>query len=214
MGNRRTSEVDAYAEPDRVACNGEQHTDVDSSRAVDDGQRRQGVGQGDRRQPVLRAGRLLRMVRSKVGVDVGELVGIEPVGVAATNDVDALLALATRLRRLQPDVAVGRRARPHPRGRASTSSRPPRSSTGARLGRRARPTGRRVRARWHLAVRHGRQPGLRRAGRHHHRRHLQSRRQGHGQRDGRHHLLRLARHRATRRLRTSDRPSRAARHGP
>ena len=30
----------------------------------------------------------------KVGVDAGELVGIEPVGVAATNDVDALLALA------------------------------------------------------------------------------------------------------------------------
>jgi 4-hydroxy-tetrahydrodipicolinate reductase len=30
----------------------------------------------------------------KVGVDVGELVGVGPVGVAATNDVDALLALA------------------------------------------------------------------------------------------------------------------------
>jgi hypothetical protein len=29
----------------------------------------------------------------KVGVDVGELCGIEPVGVAATDDVDALLAL-------------------------------------------------------------------------------------------------------------------------
>lgn len=29
----------------------------------------------------------------KVGVDVGELVGIDPVGVAATDDVDALLAL-------------------------------------------------------------------------------------------------------------------------
>jgi len=36
---------------------------------------------------------------SKVGVDVGELVGGEPVGVAATNDVDALL-------RLQPDCVV------------------------------------------------------------------------------------------------------------
>ena len=36
---------------------------------------------------------------SKVGVDVGELVGVEPVGVAATNDVDALL-------RLQPDCVV------------------------------------------------------------------------------------------------------------
>ncbi len=29
----------------------------------------------------------------KVGVDVGELVGIDPLGVTATNDVDALLAL-------------------------------------------------------------------------------------------------------------------------
>jgi hypothetical protein len=30
---------------------------------------------------------------NKVGVDVGELVGIDPLGVAATNDVDALLGL-------------------------------------------------------------------------------------------------------------------------
>ena len=30
----------------------------------------------------------------KVGVDVGELVGIAPIGVAATNDVDALLGLS------------------------------------------------------------------------------------------------------------------------
>ena len=35
----------------------------------------------------------------KVGVDVGELCGIEPVGVAATNDVEALLAA-------KPDVVV------------------------------------------------------------------------------------------------------------
>jgi hypothetical protein len=31
--------------------------------------------------------------KNKAGLDVGELVGIEPLGVAATNDVDALLAL-------------------------------------------------------------------------------------------------------------------------
>jgi hypothetical protein len=30
---------------------------------------------------------------NKVGVDVGELIGIDPLGVAATNDVDALLGL-------------------------------------------------------------------------------------------------------------------------
>jgi 2,4-diaminopentanoate dehydrogenase len=35
----------------------------------------------------------------KVGADVGELCGIEPVGVAATNDIDALLAL-------EPDCVV------------------------------------------------------------------------------------------------------------
>ena len=36
---------------------------------------------------------------AKVGVDVGELVGIDPVGVAATDDVEALLAL-------RPDCVV------------------------------------------------------------------------------------------------------------
>ena len=35
----------------------------------------------------------------KVGVDVGELCGIEPIGVTATEDVDALLAL-------RPDCVV------------------------------------------------------------------------------------------------------------
>src|SRR4051812_23747568 len=35
----------------------------------------------------------------KVGLDVGELCGIEPVGVAATDDIDALLAL-------RPDCVV------------------------------------------------------------------------------------------------------------
>jgi hypothetical protein len=37
--------------------------------------------------------------KDKVGKDAGELVGIEPMGVRATNDVDALLAL-------KPDVVV------------------------------------------------------------------------------------------------------------
>lgn len=36
---------------------------------------------------------------AKVGIDVGELVGIDPIGVAATNDVEALLAL-------RPDCVV------------------------------------------------------------------------------------------------------------
>ncbi len=37
--------------------------------------------------------------KDKVGKDAGELVGIDPLGVMATNDVDALLAL-------KPDVVV------------------------------------------------------------------------------------------------------------
>ena len=40
----------------------------------------------------------------KVGRDVGELCGIEPLGILATNDIDALLAAETRLRGLQPHV--------------------------------------------------------------------------------------------------------------
>jgi hypothetical protein len=45
----------------------------------------------------------------KVGRDVGELCGIDPLGVAATDDVDALLAL-------RPDCVVTT-----PCGRRSTS---------------------------------------------------------------------------------------------
>ncbi|HZQ31760.1 MAG TPA: dihydrodipicolinate reductase, partial [Mycobacterium sp.] len=37
--------------------------------------------------------------KDKAGRDVGELVGIDPLGITATNDVDALLAL-------KPDVVV------------------------------------------------------------------------------------------------------------
>ena len=39
----------------------------------------------------------------KVGVDVGELCGLGPLGVAATDDVDALPRPGRRLRRLLPD---------------------------------------------------------------------------------------------------------------
>ena len=41
----------------------------------------------------------MRGRRTKAGRDVGELVGIEPLGITATNDVDALLAL-------KPDCVV------------------------------------------------------------------------------------------------------------
>ena len=53
----------------------------------------------------------------KVGRDVGELCGIDPVGVTATERRRRAARAAAGLRRLQPDVAGRRRARPHPRGR-------------------------------------------------------------------------------------------------
>ena len=46
---------------------------------------------------------------------MGELCGIDPVGVIATDDVDALLALEARLRHVHPDVVERRRARADPR---------------------------------------------------------------------------------------------------
>ncbi len=50
----------------------------------------------------------------KDGVDVGTLVGRAPLGLAATNDVDALAGPGRRLRRLQPDLRRrrGRHAAP------------------------------------------------------------------------------------------------------
>ena len=67
----------------------------------------------------------------KVGRDVGELCGIEPLGVTATERRRRAARAAPGLRRLQPDVAVDRRAGADPRSRCRTSSRPRRSSTAA-----------------------------------------------------------------------------------
>jgi hypothetical protein len=66
---------------------------------MDHGQRREKLGGRHRRQPHAGARRLHAWSPDKVGRDVGELAGIEPLGVAATNDVAALLAL-------KPDVVV------------------------------------------------------------------------------------------------------------
>ena len=57
----------------------------------------------------------------KAGRDVGELCGLGPIGVRATNDVDAILATAGRLRPLQPAAAAARRGRPASSRRARTS---------------------------------------------------------------------------------------------
>ena len=89
---------------------------------------------------------MLRVVADKVGRDVGELCGIDPLGVTATDDVDALLAL-------QPDCVVYNPKWPdvdelvrildagHQR-----RERRPRSSPGTRSATGARPADRRVRA--------------------------------------------------------------------
>ena len=66
---------------------------------MDDGQRRQELGPGDRGESDLELVGCYAWSPDKVGRDVGELCGIEPLGVAATNDVDALLAL-------KPDCVV------------------------------------------------------------------------------------------------------------
>ena len=51
------------------------------------------VGPVDRRQPSYELVGCYAWSPEKVGVDVGELAGIAPLGVTATDDVDALLAL-------------------------------------------------------------------------------------------------------------------------
>ena len=145
----------------------------------------------------------------KVGRDVGELVGIEPLGVAATNDVDALLAL-------KPDCVVY-----NPmwidvdelvRILSAGVNVVPSASfiTGHNLGDGPRPDRRGVQAGRLDDVRLRGQPRLRRAAGHRRGDGLRPGRQGHHQRGRRHHLLRLARHREAGGLRHADRRPRPA----
>jgi hypothetical protein len=72
----------------------------------------------------------------KVGRDAGELAGIEKLGVAATNDVDALLELrpdCVSYTPMWPNVDELVRSS----SRASTSWRPPRSSRATASARRS-----------------------------------------------------------------------------
>ena len=101
----------------------------DAGRPVDDRQRRSAIGDRHHRQPRARAGRAASPgVPTRSGVDVGELCGIEPLGVDRHRRRRRPPRAAARLRRLQPEVARRRRDGADPRGRASTSSAPPRSS--------------------------------------------------------------------------------------
>ena len=64
-----------------------------AGRPVDDRQDRQCRGQGHGRSSGARSRWLLCLSADKVGRDVGELCGIGPLGITATDDVEALLAL-------------------------------------------------------------------------------------------------------------------------
>ena len=82
------------------------------------------------RAPRPRAGRAWwSTARPRTGVDAGTLCGLDPVGVIATTDTDAALALDadvvsyTATGDLRPWEAVDRHV-PHPRVAARTSSRP------------------------------------------------------------------------------------------
>ena len=140
----------------------------------------------------------------KVGRDVGELCGLDPVGIAATNDVDALLAL-------QPDCVVynpmwldvDEMVRILDVGRQHRVDRGVRHRPLAR--RRPAPHRRRLRARRRVDVRHRHQSWVRRPHRDPGRRRLQPHRQDHRHRDRRLDRLRLPRHRDPRRFRTTHR---------
>ena len=148
----------------------------------------------------------------KVGRDVGELCGIEPLGVLATDDVDALLALAPDCvvyNPKWPDVDEMVRILEAGVNIVSTAA----FITGHSLGDGPRPHHRGVRTGWRVDLRQRHQPGLRRHAGHRVGRPLRPGRLGHGARVGRLHRVRLPRDRDPRRLRPSDRRPRAARHG-
>ena len=145
----------------------------------------------------------------KVGRDVGELCGIDPVGITATDDVDALLALrpdCVVYNPMWPDVDELVRILEAGVNVVTTAAFINGRGIGADRDRivDACEQGGSV----DLRDRH--QPGFRRADRHRHGQHLRPHRQDHHRRGLRHHALRLAGDRAALRLRPTDRRPRAA----
>ena len=149
----------------------------------------------------------------KVGRDVGELCGIEPLGVDRHRRRRGALRAAARLRRLQPEVARRRRDGADPRGRASTWCSTAAFITGHSLG---EGRDRLIDACERGGVSifgSGINPGFANmlailVGRD-----LRPGRLGHDARVGRLHRVRLPRDRAQGRLRPPDRRPRAARDG-
>ncbi len=156
--------------------------------AMDDGQRRQAVRPCRGRPPRLRAGRLLRLVRRqgrprrrRAVWDRAGRRGRHPRRRRPSRP-------AARMRRVQPDVARHRRARPNSRSRRQ------RGDDGCvhqrqRAGGRSGTPRHGVRARTIVDLRHRHQPRLRRARGHRGRGHLRPHRQGHHRRGVRHHSL-------------------------
>ena len=130
----------------------------------------------------------------KVGGDVGELCGIDPLGVTATNDVDALLALKPDCVVYNPmwiDIDELVRILSAGVNVVATAA----FITGHNLGPGRDRIAEACEQRRLDDVRHRHQPGLRRAVGHRVGDHLRPGRQDHGQRGRRHDVLRLARHR-------------------
>ena len=175
-----------------------------SNRAVDHRKRGQAIGDRDRQESRAGAGGLLRVVSRQGRTRRRRAVRPGSVGRDRHRRRRRAARAAPRLRRLQPHVAVDRRARADPRSRRQRRHhggvhQRPAAGPGSQA------TGRGVRARRLVALRHGDQSGVGRAAEHRARRHLRSDRQGHHQRGGLHGRLRLARHGDTGGVRSADR---------
>ena len=113
----------------------EGRTDDDSRRAVDHGKRRQADRRSrSRRIPGSSWSAATRGRPTRSDATSASCAGIEPFGVTATERRRRAARAAPGLRRVQPDVAVDRRAGADPLGRRRTSSPRRRSSTAGGSG--------------------------------------------------------------------------------
>ena len=174
---------------------------------MDHGKRGEAVGDRDCAQSRAGAGGLLCVVTRQGRARRRRAVWPGSVGRHRNQRHRRPARPAPGLRRLQPHVAVDRRARADPRSR-----RQRRHDRGIHqrpaVGPRSRATGRGVRPGRLVALWHGDQPGIHRAAEHRGRRRLRSDRQDHCQRGGPHDGLRLACHGEGGRIRSTDRRSR------
>ena len=148
---------------------------------------------------------------TKVGCDVGELVGIDPVGITATDDVDALLACepgCVSYNPIWPDVDEMCRILEAGVNISSTSAFITGRGMGAEAVDRLDECGT---GRGRVAVRDGHQPGLRQPARPREHRDLRPGRPRDRSRVGRRHRVRVGRHATIRGLRRRSRRPRDGR---